>query len=52
MSSIANTPEPPCDAVIYTNVQTEAQARGRDAWYERYKTRICKVVCDYGFNLD
>ncbi|GAB2585205.1 antibiotic biosynthesis monooxygenase family protein [Spirosoma areae] len=26
-----------------------AQQAGRDRWYENYKTRICKVERDYGF---
>ena len=26
-----------------------AQQTGRDRWYESYKTRICKVERDYGF---
>lgn len=27
-----------------------AQQTGRDRWYERYKTRICKVERDYEFD--
>ena len=27
-----------------------AQQTGRDRWYESYKTRICKVERDYGFD--
>jgi heme-degrading monooxygenase HmoA len=27
----------------------EAQRSGRDKWYATYKTRICKVERDYGF---
>ncbi|KVN40383.1 JEMB protein [Burkholderia territorii] len=27
-----------------------AQRLGRDAWYSIYKTRICRVERDYGFN--
>jgi len=27
-----------------------AQQTGRDRWYEQYKTRICKVERDYGFD--
>ncbi len=27
----------------------EAQQQGRDIWYKYYKTRICRVECDYGF---
>lgn len=27
-----------------------AQQTGRDRWYEAYKTRICKVERDYGFD--
>jgi heme-degrading monooxygenase HmoA len=27
----------------------EAQQQGRDIWYKNYKTRICKVERDYGF---
>lgn len=32
----------------------EAQKMGRDIWYKYYKTRICKVERDYGFerNVD
>ncbi|NCI50066.1 antibiotic biosynthesis monooxygenase [Sediminibacterium roseum] len=26
-----------------------AQKKGREEWYSRYKTRICKVERDYGF---
>lgn len=26
-----------------------AQQKGRDIWYKYYKTRICKVEHDYGF---
>ena len=26
-----------------------AQERGRDAWYEEFKVRICRVERDYGF---
>jgi heme-degrading monooxygenase HmoA len=26
-----------------------AQQKGRDTWYQSYKTRICKVERDYGF---
>ena len=26
-----------------------AQKKGRDQWYARYKTRICKVERDYAF---
>lgn len=29
----------------------EAQEKGRNAWYSAYKTRICLVERDYGFNL-
>ncbi|GAB3554711.1 antibiotic biosynthesis monooxygenase family protein [Spirosoma fluminis] len=28
-----------------------AQERGRKMWYEAYKTRICKVERDYGFEV-
>ena len=28
----------------------EAQRRGKTDWYSAYKTRICKVERDYGFN--
>ncbi len=28
-----------------------AQQRGREEWYSAYKTRICKVERDYGFNF-
>jgi heme-degrading monooxygenase HmoA len=108
MSSVANTPDPPYYAVIFTNEQNEnikgysgmsgrmqalalrqpgylgfesardglgitvsywdsleaianwkkhaehlvAQDRGRNEWYSKYKTRICKVERDYGFSLD
>lgn len=27
----------------------EAQQKGRSSWYRAYKTRICKVERDYGF---
>lgn len=27
-----------------------AQQTGRDRWYAQYKTRICKVERDYGFD--
>lgn len=27
----------------------EAQQKGRTTWYRAYKTRICKVERDYGF---
>ncbi|MEN9684821.1 MAG: hypothetical protein RLZZ28_607 [Bacteroidota bacterium] len=29
----------------------EAQIKGRTHWYQRYKTRICKVERDYGFGI-
>ena len=29
-----------------------AQQTGRDRWYETYKTRICKVERDYGFERE
>jgi heme-degrading monooxygenase HmoA len=29
-----------------------AQQTGRKTWYEAYKTRICKVERDYGFDRD
>lgn len=28
----------------------EAQKKGRDIWYQYFKTRICKVERDYGFD--
>lgn len=28
-----------------------AQNKGRAEWYSQYKTRICKVERDYGFNF-
>ena len=28
-----------------------AQQKGRDIWYTAYKTRICKVERDYGFEI-
>lgn len=28
----------------------EAQQMGREQWYQHYKTRICKVERDYGFD--
>ena len=105
MNLIANTPEPPYYAVIFTTVRTDvddgylamaermeelakeqegflgfetaregtgitvsywkdldsirkwkmntehlfAQGKGREVWYKRYKTRICKVERDYAF---
>ena len=30
----------------------EAQHLGRDRWYKNFKTRICKVERDYGFERD
>jgi len=30
----------------------EAQKKGRVGWYQQYKTRICKVERDYGFELE
>ncbi len=41
------------DAIRAWKQQTEhqmAQQTGRDRWYEAYKTRICKVERDYGFD--
>ena len=38
--------------IRYWKLQTEhlfAQKMGRDAWYATYKTRICLVERDYGF---
>ena len=29
-----------------------AQRAGREKWYARYKTRICKVERDYGFETE
>jgi heme-degrading monooxygenase HmoA len=29
-----------------------AQEKGREKWYENYKTRICKVERDYAFNSE
>ena len=29
-----------------------AQSQGRDRWYRAYKTRICYVERDYGFEAD
>ena len=29
-----------------------AQERGRDAWYEEFKVRICRVERDYEFRRD
>lgn len=40
------------DAIRSWKQQAEhriAQQTGRDRWYESYKTRICKVERDYGF---
>jgi heme-degrading monooxygenase HmoA len=28
-----------------------AQRKGREIWYQTYKTRICKVEADYGFGM-
>ncbi|MFD2033800.1 antibiotic biosynthesis monooxygenase family protein [Belliella marina] len=28
-----------------------AQKMGREKWYKQFKTRICKVERDYGFNF-
>jgi heme-degrading monooxygenase HmoA len=28
----------------------EAQQQGREKWYSQYKTRICRVESDYGFD--
>lgn len=41
------------DAIRAWKQQAEhqiAQQTGRDRWYERYKTRICKVERDYEFD--
>ena len=41
------------DAIRVWKQQAEhqiAQQTGRDHWYERYKTRICKVERDYEFD--
>ena len=40
------------EAIRYWKLQTEhlfAQKMGREAWYTAYKTRICLVERDYGF---
>lgn len=29
-----------------------AQKRGQEVWYQQYKTRICRVEKDYGFEKD
>jgi heme-degrading monooxygenase HmoA len=29
-----------------------AQQRGRDLWYQAFKTRICRVERDYAYNKD
>jgi Uncharacterized enzyme involved in biosynthesis of extracellular polysaccharides len=29
-----------------------AQKRGKTDWYARYKTRVCKVERDYGFDIE
>ena len=29
-----------------------AQQRGREQWYRTFKTRICRVERDYGFNKE
>lgn len=106
MSQIANTPEPPYYAVIFTNLRTDgdngyeamahrmvelgatmpgflgiesvrdglgitisywasedairhwhqqaehklAQQQGYEVWYQAFKTRVCKVERDYGFD--
>lgn len=30
----------------------DAQEKGRETWYQAYKTRICLVERDYGFEAD
>ncbi len=43
------------DAIRLWKQQAEhriAQETGRQRWYEVYKTRICKVERDYGFDRD
>lgn len=30
-------------------VHREAQARGREAWYRRYRVRVCRVEREYDF---
>jgi heme-degrading monooxygenase HmoA len=108
MSQIANTPEPPYYAVIFTNLRTDgdhgyeamaqqmveigatmpgflgiesvrdglgitisyweseeairhwhqqaehqlAQQKGYEVWYQAFKTRVCKVERDYGFERE
>lgn len=42
------------DAIRHWKQNSEhllAQQIGRSKWYEAYKTRICKVERDYGFEL-
>ncbi len=42
------------DAIRAWKMNTEhllAQKHGRDRWYQSYKTRICKVERDYGFDM-
>ena len=62
---LANTPQPPYYAVIFSSYQTDdisgysemsdkmmelaKQQKGKSQWYESFKTRICKVESDYGF---
>ncbi len=29
-----------------------AQQRGREMWYHEFKTRVCRVERDYGFNRE
>jgi heme-degrading monooxygenase HmoA len=41
------------EAIRHWKQQSEhliAQQNGREKWYEAYKTRICKVERDYGYD--
>ena len=43
------------EAIQHWKLQTDhllAQQQGREQWYSHYKTRICKVERDYGFDKD
>ncbi|MFI5627494.1 hypothetical protein ACIA03_28825 [Nocardioides sp. NPDC051685] len=56
--SIAQTPEPPYTAVIFTSLRTptgegyaehrRAQQTGRSLWYEDYQVRVATVTRAHG----
>ncbi|MNZ79766.1 hypothetical protein D3C78_983770 [compost metagenome] len=53
MSEIAKTPKPPYYAVIFTSERTDGDNQYAEMADEMlkltYKTRVCKVERDYGF---